>query len=134
MRRGPLRGQGQVQARRRRLSQQSAESLLASLSDMVDNVPDNMGAQIKHLGQQFKYYPKPMTGMVAVYFALQVCKKVDLYGFQAYRGRRRGAPPYHYFDRRQGMTWVHSFDLAVEAFKEMGKHHKLFLRNKDNPM
>ena len=131
-------GRGGVETRRsgRRLSQstQSAESLLASLSNMVDNVPDNMGQQIKHVGQQFKYNPKPMTGMVAVYFALQVCKKVDLYGFQAYRGRRRGAPPYHYFDRRQGMTWVHSFDLAVEAFKEMGKHHHLFLRDKENPM
>ena len=36
---------------RRRLSQshQSAESLLASLTNMVDNVPDNMGAQLKHV-------------------------------------------------------------------------------------
>lgn len=127
-------GQWRRETSRRRLSEESAESILASLSSMVDNVPDDMGEQLKHVGQQFKYNPKPMTGMVAVYFALQVCKKVDLYGFQAYRGRKRGAPPYHYFDRRQGMTWVHSFDLAVEAFREMGKYNHLFLRDKENPM
>lgn len=118
----------------RQVSQQAAEGLLASLSSLVEHVPDTLSAHLKHFGQQFAYNPKPMTGMVAVYFALQVCKKVDLYGFQAYRGPQAGAPPYHYFDRRKGMTWVHSFDLAMEAYLEIGKHNNLFLRDKHNPM
>ena len=27
---------------------------------------------------------------------------------------------YHYFDKQQAFTWVHSFELAVEVFRRIG--------------
>jgi hypothetical protein len=31
-------------------------------------------------------------------------------------------------------TWVHSFDLALEAYREMGKFTELHIRDQTNPM
>lgn len=55
-----------------------------------------------------------MSGFFAVFFALNVCDKVDLYGFDAYTSKKRSYR-YHYFDNVQGFTDVHSFDLALEG-------------------
>jgi hypothetical protein len=65
----------------------------------------------------FAFHGKPMSGAVAVFFALQMCNKVDLYGFDAYTALSE--VPYHYFDARVAATGVHSFDLAVEAFRRI---------------
>ncbi|KAK3280933.1 glycosyltransferase 29 protein [Cymbomonas tetramitiformis] len=60
----------------------------------------------------FEFHPKPMSGMSALYLALQICDDIDMYGFEAYTVN---APTrYHYFDMREAMTHVHSFDLAIE--------------------
>ncbi|KAK3246298.1 glycosyltransferase 29 protein [Cymbomonas tetramitiformis] len=80
-----------------------------------------------------KYVPghfllKPMSGFFATMFSLQVCKKVDLYGFSSYHPHRQGSAAevydkaqmrYHYFDNVAGVTRHHSFDLAYELFHQM---------------
>ncbi|KAK3271633.1 hypothetical protein CYMTET_20030 [Cymbomonas tetramitiformis] len=63
-----------------------------------------------------KYHDKPMSGLFAVLFMTQVCTSVDLYGFEAYT-KKRANSPYHYFDKVQGVTSVHSFDLAIDVFR-----------------
>lgn len=65
----------------------------------------------------FAFHSKPMSGAVAVFFALQMCDHVDLYGFDAYTALSE--VPYHYFDAVVAATGVHSFDLAVEAFRRI---------------
>ena len=67
-----------------------------------------------------KFHDKPMSGLYAVLFALTVCDEVDMYGFEAYTSKKMAAAPYHYFDRVQGVTSVHSFDLAIEIFRALG--------------
>ena len=66
-----------------------------------------------------QYHSKPMSGIFAVLFMLQICEQVNMFGFEAYTKRTKESP-YHYFDRVQGVTSVHSFDLAIEVFKNMG--------------
>jgi len=87
------------------------------------------------------FHRKPMSGFFAVLMALQVCDRVDLYGFDAYTSSRRvpslspfpdtphnRAPAtlrhrtknlYHYFDHVEGFTGVHSFDLAMHIFRKI---------------
>lgn len=62
-----------------------------------------------------QYHNKPMSGIYAVIYMLQVCEQVDLYGFEAYT--RPKDTPYHYFDSVKGVTSVHSFDLAIGIYK-----------------
>ena len=66
-----------------------------------------------------QYHSKPMSGIFAVLFMLQICEQVDMYGFEAYTKRTKESP-YHYFDKVQGVTQTHSFDLAIEVFQQMG--------------
>ncbi|GHP08167.1 ST3 beta-galactoside alpha-2,3-sialyltransferase 1 [Pycnococcus provasolii] len=94
----------------------------------------------------FRFNNKPMSGVVAMYFALQFCETISLYGFDAFKGdgqvaaaaaRRnardgrtrqttnpggRSRSKYHYFDDREGMTDVHSFDYAIEFYNRIGQH------------
>ena len=63
-----------------------------------------------------QYNRKPMSGFFSVFYALNMCDKVDLYGFDAYTSKKKSYR-YHYFDDVQGFTGVHSFDLAVEVYK-----------------
>ena len=75
-----------------------------------------------------KFNSKPMSGWFAVVLAMHTCKKVRLYGFSPYQGRRGGlggsqqgeaAAKYHYFDNVVGVTTHHSFDFAFEAYRQL---------------
>jgi len=68
---------------------------------------------------KFRFHNKPMSGMIAVFLAVQMCQSVDIYGFDSFTAKTKSR--YHYFDRREGMTDVHSFDMAVELFRRIGK-------------
>lgn len=57
----------------------------------------------------------------------QVCEEVDVYGFEAYTSKR-ATSPYHYFDGVQGVTTVHSFDMAIDIYKLLGEVFPLFLK------
>eukprot|EP00958_Prasinococcus_capsulatus_P004319 scaffold401_cov399-Prasinococcus_capsulatus_cf.AAC.3 len=71
--------------------------------------------------RRITFHKKPMSGMVAVYMALQLCDSIDLYGFEAYtQDALRQGLKYHYFDKQQAFTWVHSFELALEVFRRLG--------------
>jgi len=39
-----------------------------------------------------------------------------VYGFEPYTNKKTAKYPYHYFDNVQGVTAVHSFDLAIYAY------------------
>ncbi|UPR02286.1 sialyltransferase [Chloropicon primus] len=69
--------------------------------------------------KMFSFHIKPMTGMVSLFFALQVCETLDLYGFEAITTNinRR----YHYFDEVEGFMHRHSFDLALEVFERISQ-------------
>eukprot|EP00899_Mesostigma_viride_P006134 jgi/Mesvir1/15521/Mv03173-RA.1 len=65
------------------------------------------------------YLQKPMSGFFAVYFALQICEEVHLYGFSPYRKGER--VHYHYFDSVAAVTASHSFDLAYVIFRQLSQ-------------
>jgi hypothetical protein len=56
-----------------------------------------------------------------------VCEEVDVYGFEAYTSKR-ATSPYHYFDGVQGVTTVHSFDMAIDIYKLLGEVYPLNLK------
>ena len=68
-----------------------------------------------------KYRRKPMTGFFAVLLTLQWCDITYVYGMSPWKYEhdwwKRGKAPYHYFDAVMGSTSVHSFDMALAAFK-----------------
>jgi len=66
-----------------------------------------------------EYHDKPMSGFYAVLFMAQICRRLDMYGFEAYTKRSKTSP-YHYFDAVQGVTTAHSFDMALDMFKALG--------------
>ena len=68
-----------------------------------------------------------MSGFYVAMFAMQICQHVNLYGFDAYQGKRRSYR-YHYFDNISGFTDVHSFDLAFEVFKLMSQQDMLAIQ------
>ncbi|QDZ24462.1 sialyltransferase [Chloropicon primus] len=74
-----------------------------------------------------QYHNKPMSGIYAVLFMLQICESVDMYGFEAYTKPSRNSP-YHYFDAVKGVTSVHSFDFAIDVFKAIGNVLQLSLK------
>mmetsp|Transcript_13098 Transcript_13098/g.15815 ORF Transcript_13098/g.15815 Transcript_13098/m.15815 type:complete len:423 (+) Transcript_13098:394-1662(+) len=89
------------------------------LNPIFSNRAHRVWVQLKYLFEQKEnnqYNRKPMSGFFAVFFALNICEKVDLYGFDAYTSKKRSYR-YHYFDNVQGFTDVHSFDLAIEVYK-----------------
>jgi len=89
------------------------------LNPIFSNRAHRVWVQLKYLLEQKEnnqYNRKPMSGFFAVFFALNVCDRVSLYGFDAYTSKKRSYR-YHYFDNVQGFTDVHSFDLALEVFK-----------------
>ena len=47
-------------------------------------------------GEKFTFHQKPMSGMVSVFMAIQVCNSLDLYGFEAITTNRM---KYHYFGK-----------------------------------
>ncbi|KAK3238722.1 glycosyltransferase 29 protein [Cymbomonas tetramitiformis] len=97
-----------------------AQKMLAA--KVASSPPGSKDATREH----FEFHAKPMSGMVALYLALQVCDEVSMYGFDAYT--EKTTTRYHYFDTRVAMTWVHSFDLAVELYKRIGQHAKVKMR------
>jgi hypothetical protein len=58
--------------------------------------------------------------------SLQMCEKLDVYGFEAYNNPH-AAHRYHYFDKVKAVLQHHSFDFAVEAYKLLGKVHSVTL-------
>ena len=93
------------------------------LNPLFSNRAHSLWIKLKELLEKTKnsqYNRKPMSGFFAVLYALQMCEKVDLYGFDAYTSRKKSYR-YHYFDNVQGFTDVHSFDLAIEVFKFIAK-------------
>ena len=93
------------------------------LNPLFSNRAHSLWIKLKELLEKTKnsqYNCKPMSGFFAVLYALQMCEKVDLYGFDAYTSRKKSYR-YHYFDNVQGFTDVHSFDLAIEVFKFIAK-------------
>ena len=71
--------------------------------------------QRNHLGR----YPgeKPMSGFYAFLFCLQVCDKVDIYGFAPWHdGDEERGEKYHYFDNAVPRKGSHSFDLALYIY------------------
>ena len=69
--------------------------------------------------EDFTFHNKPMSGIVSLFFAIQVCDSVDMYGFDPFTIEARSR--YHYFDDRAGMVNVHSFDMAMEIFRRLSK-------------
>lgn len=89
------------------------------LNPIFSNRVHRVWVQLKYLLEQeqnTQYNRKPMSGFFSVFYALNMCDKVDLYGFDAYTSKKKSYR-YHYFDDVQGFTGVHSFDLAVEVYK-----------------
>lgn len=73
-----------------------------------------------------KFKKKPMSGWLAMMFMIQMCEKLDVYGFEAYNNPH-AAHRYHYFDKVKAVLQHHSFDFAVEAYKLLGKVHSVTL-------
>jgi hypothetical protein len=71
------------------------------------------------------------AGITAVYTAMQLCDTVDLFGFDPYT--EATSTPYHYFDQRAAMTWVHSFDLAMEVYRRLGQHAPVTVHSWPSP-
>ena len=80
--------------------------------------------------EKFTFHNKPMTGMVTLFFGIQLCNSIDLYGFEPFTGESRF--PYHYFDSRAGMVNVHSFDMALEIFRRVSTAFPLNIRKRRN--
>ena len=69
---------------------------------------------IKAAAPRREYATKAMTGWYATFFALQVCERVNVYGFSPFtphEGHWHGK--YHYFDDNSAAQ-SHSFDLAYD--------------------
>jgi len=80
-----------------------------------------------------KYAEKPMSGYFALMYMLQVCGRVDLYGFEAFtRKSRTKGIPYRYFDDEPGKK-VHSFGMALQLFRGMQGHFNINVRDPKNP-
>jgi len=58
-----------------------------------------------HEGEKFTFHQKPMSGMVSVFMAIQVCNSLDLYGFEAITTNRM---KYHYFGKRSPDGYISS--------------------------
>ena len=69
--------------------------------------------------EMFSFHAKPMSGIVSLFFAIQLCNSVDLYGFDPFTIEAKSR--YHYFDDRAGMVNVHSFDMALEILRRISK-------------
>ena len=76
----------------------------------------------------FEFHSKPMSGIVSLFFAIQVCDSVDMYGFDPFTLETRGR--YHYFDDRAGMVNVHSFDMALEIFRRIALAYPVRLHSR----
>ena len=80
-----------------------------------------------------KYAEKPMSGYFALMYMLQVCGRVDLYGFEAFtRKNQKKGVPYRYFDNEPGKK-VHSFDMALQLFRGMQKTFNIVVRDAESP-
>mmetsp|Transcript_11792 Transcript_11792/g.15965 ORF Transcript_11792/g.15965 Transcript_11792/m.15965 type:complete len:450 (+) Transcript_11792:122-1471(+) len=73
------------------------------------------------------FHDKPMSGFMAVLFMMQECRQLDLYGFEAYT-KKRADSPYHYFDKVEGVTTVHSFDMAIDIYRMLGEVYPLSIK------
>ena len=78
--------------------------------------------------EMFQFHSKPMSGIVSLFFAIQVCDSVDMYGFDPFTLETRGK--YHYFDDRAGMVNVHSFDMAMEIFRRISKAYPMRIHSR----
>lgn len=77
-----------------------------------------------------KFHDKPMSGWFSVLFMLQTCQSLDVYGFEPYTNKKTAKYPYHYFDGVQGVTSVHSFDLAIYAYLMLQEAYPLRIRTR----
>lgn len=77
-----------------------------------------------------KFHDKPMSGWFAVLFMMQTCQSLDVYGFEPYTSKKAAKFPYHYFDSVQGVTSVHSFDLAIYAYLMLGEAYPIRIRTR----
>ncbi|QDZ23714.1 sialyltransferase [Chloropicon primus] len=80
--------------------------------------------------EMFSFHSKPMSGIVSLFFAIQVCDSVDLYGFDPFTNEAKSR--YHYFDDRAGMVNVHSFDMALEIFRRISKAFPMRIHSRAN--
>lgn len=78
--------------------------------------------------EMYSFHSKPMSGIVSLFFAIQVCDSVDMYGFDPFTIETRGR--YHYFDDRAGMVNVHSFDMALEIFRRISKAYPMRIHSR----
>ncbi|WZN65839.1 sialyltransferase [Chloropicon roscoffensis] len=86
------------------------------ISRFVYDKAFSLGPFLPWDSEKFTFHQKPMSGMVSVFMAIQVCNSLDLYGFEAITTNRM---KYHYFDDAEGFMHRHSFDLALEVFKRI---------------
>jgi len=76
------------------------------------------------------FHDKPMSGWFSVLFMMQTCQSLDVYGFEPYTNKKTAKYPYHYFDGVQGVTAVHSFDLAIYAYLMLQEAFPLRIRTR----
>eukprot|EP00191_Tetraselmis_sp_GSL018_P021150 CAMPEP_0177583778 /NCGR_PEP_ID=MMETSP0419_2-20121207/3511_1 /TAXON_ID=582737 /ORGANISM="Tetraselmis sp., Strain GSL018" /LENGTH=465 /DNA_ID=CAMNT_0019073207 /DNA_START=237 /DNA_END=1635 /DNA_ORIENTATION=+ len=84
------------------------------------------GAEPSDRGPQVPLQQQTDDGMAALFLCIQMCERTTMYGFHAFTDKRRQR--YHYFDNREGMTEVHSFDLAMEVFRRIGEEYPVRLK------
>ena len=123
-----------------------------SSSSFVLDKAAELGA-LKEGEEKFLFHMKPMSGMPSILFAIQLCKTLDLYGFDAFTSNEE--QKYHYFDDRKGkcslcrfsslcvrfpltffsafsgFTHRHSFDLAVEIYRRISQEIPLRLQSRE---
>jgi len=101
-------------------------SRMHGLSSYVAEAIKRAGPSHPTEGRRFHFNSKPMSGMAALFLCIQMCERTTMYGFHAFTDKRRQR--YHYFDNREGMTEVHSFDLAMEVFRRIGEEYPVRLK------
>mmetsp|Transcript_37258 Transcript_37258/g.96689 ORF Transcript_37258/g.96689 Transcript_37258/m.96689 type:complete len:545 (-) Transcript_37258:810-2444(-) len=69
---------------------------------------------------------KPSTGFFTLLIAAQVCNRITMYGFEAYKfsGTSRMSR-YHYFDNEEGETDIHSFALLMRVFEYLASQYPI---------
>lgn len=82
--------------------------------------PSSTGMHVSNLAISLTLYP---LGSV------QICDEVHMYGFSNWKKQRKGMKQaaYHYFDKVQGVTNVHSFDMSLRIYQRISQEYSVFL-------